>query len=925
MIGKHIRQYEIREELGRGGMGVVYKAHDATLNRTVALKLVPEAKGATSEQRLRLLNEARAAAGLNHPNICTVYEVGEDAGVQFIAIEYVEGPTLREYIEKHRRGEPGLPVGEAAGIAAQIADALDEAHRRGIVHRDIKSENIMINARGQVKVMDFGLARLAGAARLTKTSSTVGTLAYMPPEAIQGGEVDARSDLFSLGAVLYEMVAGKVPFRGDHEASMMYSILNEDPVPLDETVPDVSPDLLHIINRSLEKDPADRYQSASDMAIELRRLKKETGRVTRATLPIGTSPVAGVATDPSRRDSGLSQSGRQKITGMVASSEAESMEGAQQDVARRAGTPRRFVPWIAAGLVVIVVAVVGGYLLRGRSEEGSGAAAQTRKMLVVLPFQNLGAPEMDYFADGMTEEITGKLAGLSGIGVIGRSSALQYRGTNKPLKEIGNELAVSYVLEGTVRWEKMPSGDTRVRVSPQLIRVSDATQVWSQPYEAVLSSVFTIQAEIAEKVAAALDVTLLADERTNLRVGGTTDTEAYDLFLRGNAARARGYAEREMKLAREMYSRALERDPGFAAAHASLASTLSDIYWFYYDRTPEIVRLCENHARKAVELEPREPLGPESMGWYFYHCKLDYDQALHYFREAIRLRPQHARAYEGMGAVNRRKGDFEESRRNYAEAVRLNPRDAIILDQFAETVGLMRKYDEAHEYLDRAARIAPETQIILVTRIRCLLMESADTARAVGYLLEASRAGMPMEDLQGDLTYVETISGKYESALKRLEKVSEPAVDDQFSYAPVPLLRAELLGYLGRADEARKEFEAARKILTDKIAEVPDDPRYHAALGLALAGLGRKEEAVRSGLHAVELLPIEREAWRGAVLEESLAAIYASVGEEDAAIDRLEKLLARPSQLSSALLKADPIWKSLRGNPRFQKLIRERA
>jgi len=271
MIGKRIRQYEIREELGRGGMGVVYKAHDAMLDRTVALKLVPEAKGASDEQRLRLLTEARAAAGLNHPNICTVYEVGEDAGVRYIAIEYVEGLTLREYIEQHRGSEAGLQVPEAASIAAQIADALEEAHRRGIVHRDIKSENIMINARGQVKVMDFGLARLRGAARLTQTSSTVGTLAYMPPEAIQGGEADARSDLFSLGAVLYEMVAGKVPFRGEHEASMMYSILNEDPVPLTDTLPDAPPGLLHIINRSLEKDPADRYQSASDMAIDLRR------------------------------------------------------------------------------------------------------------------------------------------------------------------------------------------------------------------------------------------------------------------------------------------------------------------------------------------------------------------------------------------------------------------------------------------------------------------------------------------------------------------------------------------------------------------------------------------------------------------------------------------------------------------------------
>jgi len=934
MVGNHIRQYEIREELGRGGMGVVYKAHDTTLNRTVALKLVPEAKGASSEQRLRLLTEARAAAGLNHPNICTVYEVGEDAGVQYIAIEYVEGLTLREYIGRRRGGEPGLSVAEAASIAAQIADALDEAHKRGIVHRDVKSENIMINARGQAKVMDFGLARLAGAARLTKSSSTVGTLAYMPPEAIQGGEVDARSDLFSLGAVLYEMVAGKVPFRGEHEASMMYSILNEDPIPLVETLPDISPDLIHIINRSLEKDPADRYQSAADMAIELRRLKKDTGRVTRTTLPIGTTPEpfvsspqppgskVGATTDHWRRDPALSESGRRKVTGNVSAPETWLPPSPQPESARRAGIPRRLLPWIAAGLVIITVAVVGGYLLRGRSEEGSGAEAQSRKMLVVLPFQNLGAPEMDYFADGMTEEITGKLAGLSGLGVIGRSSALQYRGTNKPLKEIGNELGVSYVLDGTVRWEKTPTGESRVRVSPQLVRVSDATQLWSRPYEGVVSGVFEIQTEIAEKVAAALDVTLLADERANLHVGGTADTEAYDLFLRGNAARARGYAERDMKLAREMYSRALERDPAFAAAHASLASTLSDIYWFYYDRTPEIVKLCETHARKAVELEPREPLGPESMGWYFYHCKLDYDQALLHFREAIRLRPQHARAYEGMGAVNRRKGDFEESWRNYAEAVRLTPRDGIILDQAAETGVLMRRYDESLELLGRAARIAPENELILMTRIRAVMMQSVDTATAVRLLYEAAEAGIPMEDLQGSFSYVETIAGKFESVLKRLDMLGEKASDDQFAYVPTPLLRAELLGYLGRAEEARAQAEAARRIMDAQIQQQPDDPRYHISLGWALAALGKKDEAIAAGRRAVKLLPIEREAWRGAVLQEGLAQIYAAVGEKEAAIAILEDLLARPSQVSVALLRADPLWKNLRGHPRFERLIK---
>ncbi|MBP1653827.1 MAG: protein kinase, partial [Bacteroidetes bacterium] len=728
MVGKHIRQYEIREELGRGGMGVVYKAHDSTLDRTVALKLVPEAKGASTEQRLRLLTEARAAAGLNHPNICTVYEVGEDAGVQYIAIEYVEGLTLREYIQQRRGEAPGLTIPDAASIAAQVADALEEAHKRGIVHRDIKSENIMINTRGQVKVMDFGLARLAGAARLTKTSSTVGTLAYMPPEAIQGGQVDARSDLFSLGAVLYEMVAGKVPFRGEHEASMMYSILNEEPVSLIEILPDAPPDLQHIINRSLEKDPADRYQSAADMAIDLRRLKKDTGRVTRMTRPVAPAP------EPTRP-------AQQPVTPVGATTQVGA--GVSTGAGGFGGTALRSrLPWIIGGIAVLAAAAVGGFYLFGRSGEEIKGEAQSRKMLVVLPFQNLGDPEMDYFAEGMTEEITGKLASLSGLGVIGRSSALQYKKTSKSLKEIGSELGVTYILDGTVRWEKTPTGESRVRVSPQLVRVSDATQLWSRPYEAVVSGVFAIQTEIAEKVAAALDVTLLADERATLHVGGTSDPEAYDLFLRGNAFRARSYAERDLRFGREMLQRAIERDPEFATAHAILSVTLSDLYWFRYEHTPEVKRLSEMHALRAEKLQPLESSAKEALGWYYYHCELKYDLALEHFREAIRLRPQSAKAYEGMGAVNRRKGDFEEARNNYAEAVRLSPRDAIMLDQAAETSWLMRKFDEATELLDRAVRVNPENMLLWTTRVHNVLGQSGDTAKAALELRDAIDAGI---------------------------------------------------------------------------------------------------------------------------------------------------------------------------------------
>ncbi len=932
MIGKRIRQYEIREELGRGGMGVVYKAHDATLDRTVALKLVPEAKGATDEQRLRLLTEARAAAGLNHPNICTVYEVGEDAGVRYIAIEYVEGLTLREYIEQHRGNEPGLPVAEAAGIAAQIADALEEAHKRGIVHRDIKSENIMINARGQVKVMDFGLARLAGAARLTKTSSTVGTLAYMPPEAIQGGEVDARSDLFSLGAVLYEMVAGKVPFRGEHEASMMYSILNEDPVPLTDTLPDAPPGLVHIINRSLEKDPGDRYQSASDMAIDLRRLKKDTGRFTRTTRPVtmpetarpvetvgvpGQASMPGGAGTQGRRATGRAAT----ATGETAASGAAGLPGAA--VAGRGAGIRPRLPWMIGGVAILAAVVVGGVYLFNRSGDAGEGEAPARKMVVVLPFENLGDSEMEYFADGMTEEITGKLASLSGLGVIGRSSALQYKKTSKSLKEIGSELGVTYVLEGTVRWEKTPSGESRVRVSPQLIRVSDATQLWSRPYEGVVSGVFAIQSEIAEKVAAALDVTLLADERATLHVGGTSDPEAYDLFLRGSAFRARGYAERDLRFAREMLQRAIERDPKFATAYAILSVTLSDLYWFRYEHTPEVRQLSKAHALRAEELQPLESSAKEALGWYYYHCELNYDLALEHFREAIRLRPQSAKAYEGMGAVNRRKGNFEEARNNYGEAVRLSPRDAIMLDQAAETSWLMRKFDEATELLDRAVRVNPENTLLWTTRVHNVLGQSGDTAKAALELRDAIDAGIPLQDLQPEIARVEMLSGNYANALRRIDGAGDIFIDDQFVFFPSSLVRSEVLVQLGKNDEARSQAEAARQFLEQRVKSQPDDPRYHAAIGIALARLGRKQEAIAAGRHAMELLPIEKEAWRGAVLMEQMARIHTILGDQEEAVSLLVTLLSRPSRLSGPLLRIDPVWKSLRGNPGFQKLIQQ--
>ncbi len=279
MVGKTLSHYKVLEKLGEGGMGVVYKAEDLKLDRVVALKFLPHHIEAGAEEQMRFLQEAKAAAFLNHPNVCTIYDIGEDDGQQFIVMEYVEGVTLRKKIE-----DGGLKIEDGIKYAIQIGEALQEAHAHGIVHRDVKAENIMVNARNQVKVMDFGLAKLKGSLKLTKTTSTIGTLAYMAPEQIQGGDVDARSDIFSLGVVLFEMLTGRMPFRGEHEAAMMYSILNEEPESALAIRPELPPEVAHIISNALEKDPGDRYQSAGEMVRELRRLLKQSSRVSRKPL-----------------------------------------------------------------------------------------------------------------------------------------------------------------------------------------------------------------------------------------------------------------------------------------------------------------------------------------------------------------------------------------------------------------------------------------------------------------------------------------------------------------------------------------------------------------------------------------------------------------------------------------------------------------
>ncbi|MCH9032657.1 MAG: protein kinase, partial [candidate division Zixibacteria bacterium] len=415
--GTKISHYEIISKIGAGGMGEVYLAEDSQLDRKVALKFLPSHLSEDESSRARFTREAKAAAKLDHPNIVPVYEVGEFQGRPFFAMANIEGQTLREVIKQGK-----LSVSEAVNLTMQICEGLNEAHAAGVVHRDIKPANIIIDKNGKPRLLDFGLATVAGQEKLTKTGSTLGTAGYMSPEQVQGQKADHRSDLFSVGVVLYEMITGQTPFDAEHEAAIHYNIINETPEPLARFKSGVSAELQRIIDKALDKNTGTRYQTATGMLADLRRLKADATSHKRSTHSL----------------------------------------------------------WAGATVIVLVVgAVLYSFWPKGAPMEEDSTGI---KMLAVLPFENLGSAEDEYFADGITDEITSRLAKLSGLGVISRTSSMQYKKTDKSLQQIGAELGVSYILEGTILWDK--TGDTdRVRIIPQLIQVSDDRHLWSESYQ----------------------------------------------------------------------------------------------------------------------------------------------------------------------------------------------------------------------------------------------------------------------------------------------------------------------------------------------------------------------------------------------------------------------------------------------------------
>ncbi|MDH3251602.1 MAG: tetratricopeptide repeat-containing serine/threonine-protein kinase [Ignavibacteria bacterium] len=613
MIGTTISHYKILEKLGEGGMGVVYKAEDHALDRTVAIKFLPRVVAANSVEQERFIREAKAAAALNHPNISTVHAIETADDETFIVMEYIAGVELKERV----RGAP-LSIEGALDIATQIAQGLQAAHAKGIVHRDIKSSNIMLTRDDQVKVMDFGLAKVRGAEQVTQIGTTVGTAAYMSPEQARGDEVDHRTDIWSFGIVLYEMLTGSVPFRSDYEQAMTYSILNEEPRPLHEIRPEVPVELERVVNKSLAKDPAHRYQNADDLLRDLRHLTRSSGD--RGTVTKGALP--------SRR--------RKRV-----------MYGA-----------------IALGVLIAVVLAVE-LLQTGGSRESH--------TLAVLPFVNeSGDPDAEYLSDGITESLIGHLSPIASLKVMARSTVFRFKGPEVDPRAVGRELNVASVLSGRIDQRR-----DRLIVGVELIDVASGTQIWGERYNRQMSDVFSIEEQISGTIADKLRLTLGVGERDRLSRRTTENTEAYQLYLKGRYYWNKRSME-GMKTALQYFEQAVARDSAYALAWTGIADCYVVGSGAYLQIPPHEADLkAKQAALKAISIDDNLAEAHTSLA-SVRTSDWDWQGAEREFQRALELNPGYVTAHQWYGELLYLTGRFDESVAEIKRALEIDPLSLIV-------------------------------------------------------------------------------------------------------------------------------------------------------------------------------------------------------------------------------------------------------
>ena len=775
--GTKLGAYEILAPLGAGGMGEVYRARDTKLGRIVALKILPSEFADNEDRRERFVREAKAASAITHPNVAHIYEIGESDGLHFIAMEHVEGETLAARL----KGRP-LPTKEILDIGVQVADALDEAHEKGITHRDIKPGNLIMTARGQVKVLDFGLAKItrlrqgygeanadSNAPTEAKTAAGVvmGTVSYMSPEQALGRDVDGRSDLFSLGVVLYELTTERLPFSGNSPTETIERITHDQPEAIARFNYDAPADLARIIRKCLEKDAGNRYQSAKDLLVDLRTLKRDTE------------------------------------SGAV--------------VAGALGASKRRSPALAGGILVLVALAAGGVYW------SSGPTTEQIDSLAVLPFENAGGdPDTEYFSDGVTESIISSLSQLPDVKVISRTSAFHYKGQVIDPQAIGKELDVEALVLGRI----VQRGDD-ISISAELVRTSDSGQIWGERYERKTSDVFSIQTEIAKEISDALRLRLTTEQEERLTKQYTTSSKAYQAYLKG-----RYYwnqrTEEGLRQAIVHFREAIEADPGFALAYSGMADCFSILGWYYLPPN-EAYPKARAAAQQALELDASLAQAHSSLA----NVKLAYDwefaEAEAGFQRAIELNPTYETAYHWYSLHLAAMDRLDEAVEQIRHAVELDPLSLIINDNLALWLGTAGRFQESFEHFSKTLELDPDWALGYGRLGMTYELQGSHSEAILAYEKAVELTGGRIA--LGWLGHAYAKSGRVDDAHAVLERLEDLGRANYVS----PLVMARVHAGLGDLDSAFEWLDRAYEERTSQLimlrtvpidADLDQDPRY---------------------------------------------------------------------------------------------------